>query len=255
MKKLLLSTAAVALLITACGDDDDEPTAQATTTTTAGPTTTETPPQSTTTTTTAVVQLVDPADTARAWIAEIGGGDDDDAIALTAPRSLEAIGGPEGFVENETALAEGWGAWDFAEELEVTAVQLDASTAIVLLHGLVAQEGPPREAWAAMPVVATENGDRVEPFLDLGTVEADPPGGATVEPDPRFAAYVLGGRDVQFIVDTGQPVVPALQSADGDQQLGELDVSGLEPGLHVLTVVVRRDGDIMTRTFEYAVEG
>lgn len=251
MKKLLL-VALATLTIIACGDDDDE--SSATTTTEATTSTTRTPPAPTTTRA-AGVALVDPAGTARSWIAAIADGDDDRAIALTAPRSLEAIGGPEGFAESDTALAEGWGAWDFAEDLEVTAVELDPDTAIVVLHGLVSQEGPPSEGWAAIPVVATEGGDRVEPFLDLGHVEADPPGGAEIQGEHRFAAYLLGGRDVTFIVDTNQPAEPTTQGADGDQQLAELDMAGLEPGLHVLTVVVRRDAEIMARTFEYTVGG
>lgn len=250
MKKLLLVVLA-ALTLVACGDDDES---SATTTTEPTTSTTRTPPAPTTTQVPGVA-LVDPAVTARSWIAAIAGGDDDRAIALTAPRSLEAFGGPAGFAESNTALAEGWGAWDFAEDLEVTAVELGPDTAIVVLHGLVSQEGPPREGWAAIPVVATEDGDRVEPFLDLGPVEADPPGGAEIEAEHRFAAYVLGGRDVTFIVDANQPVEPATQGADGDQQLAELDMAGLEPGLHVLTVVVRRDAEIMARTFEYTVGG
>lgn len=254
MKKPLLAIVAIAVAgFAACGDDDDDATVTTTTTEASTTSTAQTPPETTTTTAPEGPRLVDAAETARAWIAEIGGGDDADAIALTAPRSLAAFGGPEGFAENETALAEGWGAWDFAEDLEVTAIELDAATAIVVLHGNVAQEGPPREAWAAMPVIATEDGDRVEPFLDLGNVEGDPPTGATIEADHRFAAYALGGREVIFVVDTGQPVEPALQGADGDQQLGELDVTGLEPGLHVLTVVLRNDDGIMARTFEYTV--
>ena len=252
MKKLLL-VALAGLALVACGDDDDVQSA-ATTTTEETTTTTRTPP-SPTTTRTPDVALVDPAGTARSWIAAIAGGDDDRAIALTAPASLEAFGGPEGFAESDTALAEGWGAWDFAEDLEVTAVELDAETAIVVLHGMVSQEGPPREGWASIPVVATEDGDRVEPFLDLGNVEADPPGGTAIEADHRFAAYVLGGRDVTFVVDTEAPVEPATEGADGDQQLAEHEVSGLEPGLHVLTVVLRRDAEIMARTFEYTVRG
>jgi hypothetical protein len=255
MKKLLplLLPALVAVALVACGDDDED-RASVTTTTESTTSTTATPPRPSTTAAPTLGRVDDPVATAQSWIAAIANGKDDVAIGLTAPRSLEAFGGPEGFVESDTALAEGWGAWDLAEDLEVEAISLDDATAIVVLHGMVSQEGPPREGWAALPVVATEDGDRVEPFLDLGNVEADPPGG-TIEAEHRFAAYVLGGRDVTFIVDTGQPVEPATQGADGDQQLAEVDVEGLEPGSHVLTVVVRRGEEIMARTFEYTVAG
>jgi len=251
MKKLLLAVLVLAALFPACGDDDDDDVAAPTTTSEA--TTTTSTSLRPTTTVALGVALVDPAATASAWIAKIASGDDDGAIALTAPRSLEAIGGHDGFTSSDTALAEGWAAWDAAEDLEVKAIELDDETAVVILHGQVAQEGPPRESWAALPVVATDDGDRVEPFLDLGHVEAHPSANSTIPKDSRFSAYVLGGRDVDFIVDAGQAVTPALQGADGDQQLAELDAADLQPGLHVLTVVLRRAEEIMARTFEYTV--
>jgi hypothetical protein len=248
-------TAALGLLpliaLVACGDDDDEKDA-GTTTTTEAPTSTS---EETTTTTGTALRLVDPAETARAWIAEIGGGDDADAIALTSPRSLAAFGGEEGFRAREIELAEGWGAWDFAEDLDVTTVVIDDATAVVVLHGRVPQEGPPDESWAALPVVATPDGDRVEPFLDLGNVEVQPPAHTTIESSDRLSAYVLGNRDVHFVVDDRPAVEPSLQGADGDQQLAELDVEGLAPGLHALTVVLTNDDGVMARTFLYSVEG
>ena len=253
MKKLLLVPVLAVLLTAACGDDDDDRDAAPSTTATTTSTSTSIARTPSSTTAPAIGAVDDPAATAQSWIAAIASGKDDVAIGLTAPRSLEAFGGPEGFADEDTALAEGWGAWDHAEELEVRSIELDDATAIVVLHGQVSQEGPPREAWAAIPVVATEDGDRVEPFLDLGHIETQPDAGTEVESDTRFSAYVLGGRDVRFIVDFGRPVEPELRSADGDQQLGELDVDGLTPGLHVLTVVLRRDAEIMARTFEYTV--
>jgi hypothetical protein len=208
--------------------------------------------QATTTTSTTVAEPASaPDDTAKRWVDAIASGDDDTVVELVAPRSFEAFGGEEGIRDNEIALAEGWGAWSHSDDLELTTVRLDATTSIVIFHGTVSQEGPPEEGWAALPVVRVEEGDRVEPFLDLGNVEAHPSQGEAIEADQRFSAYVLGGRDVWFIVDDGVAVEPALQSADGDQQLGEYDVSGLDAGSHALTVVVRNDDGVMARTFEY----
>lgn len=247
----------VALAVTAgCGKDKKDDAAS--TTTTAPPSTTVTTvPTTTTTTTEARSHVVDAAGTAQAWIQAIADGDDDRAIALTSPRSLTAFGGAEGFKRDEIALAEGWGAWGHAEQKTVTVVDLPGLDGVVLvvLHGEVSQEGPPEESWAAMPVVATADGDRVEPFLDLGTVEVDPPAGAEIEESPRFTAFVLGGRDVRFVVDAGQAGEPALAGADGDQQRAELDTAGLEPGLHVLTVVLSNGDGVMARTFLYRVAG
>ena len=249
MTRSLAALALVLAVLTGCGDDDDDDVIDATTTTA---TTIET---STTTSTTepAGPELVDPAETARTWIAAIADGDDDAAIALTAPRSLAAFGGAEGFRDHRTDLAEGWGAWDFAPSIDVRVVEVDG-VAVVALHGEIAQEGPPEETWDAMPVVATEDGDRVEPFLDLGHVEMDPPGGVTVSPSLTFSAYVLGNRDVTLIVDGETALEPEVESADGDQQRASIDVSDLEPGLHAITVLVSNDDGVMTRTFMYSVE-
>lgn len=192
----------------------------------------------------------------RAWIDAIATGDDDTMVELVAPRSLAAFGGEQGVRDEEIALSEGWGAWSSAEGLELTVTRLDATTAIVTLHGEVSQEGPPQESWAAIPVVITGEGDRVEPFLDLGNVEADPPANRDIDPAGTVAAFVLGNRDVRFVVDGGQAMEPtAVESADGDQQRAQLDISSLQlqPGLHGVTVVVTNDDGVMARTFLYAV--
>ena len=197
--------------------------------------------------------MVDAIETARSWIAAIASGDDETMVELVAPRSLAAFGGEQGVRDNEIALSEGWGAWDFADNLSTQVVSINDSTAIVVLHGDVPQEGPPQESWAALPVVATPEGDRVEPFVDLGHVEIHPEANGEIGSDERFSAYVLGGREVYFVLDAGPVVEPAVQGADGDQQLAEHDVSGMAPGLHALTVVLRNADGVMARTFLYDV--
>jgi hypothetical protein len=254
MKRALAGPLLVAALFAACGDDDD---GDATTSTTADTSTTTEEPSTTSTTGTAAVEMDGADAVVRDWITAVAAGDDDTAISLTAPRSMEAIGGPEGFVDSEIALAEGWGSWDAAEDLELTVVELDglSAAAIVVLHGEVALEAPPEERWTAVPVVATEDGPRVEPFLDLGHVEADPEGDTVIEPSPTFTAFVLGNRDVSFVVDDGDPVTPEVEGFDGDQQRASHDWTGeLDPGVHGFTVVVTNDDGIMARTFTYRVE-
>jgi hypothetical protein len=197
----------------------------------------------------------DPVDAAQRWVDAIANGDDDVMIDLIASRSLEAYGGEQAVRDDEIALAEGWGAWSHSDDLDLTPITIDHTTSVVVFHGTVSQEGPPEEGWAALPVVVTDEGARVEPFLDLGHVEAHPDQGSAIERDQRFSAYVLGGRDVRFVVDDNPAVEPALQGADGDQQLGEYDFSGLEPGSHALTVVLFNDDGVMARTFEYLLPG
>jgi hypothetical protein len=246
-------TFAVLLIVLAAGCSGDDDDAVTTTTTMALTTTTSLAPG--TTTAPRGAALVDPADTARAWIAAIAGGDDEGAIALTSDRSLEAVGGADGFAEREIELAEGWGVWDSATAMEVTAVELpDApGVAIVILHGEAAHEGPPEEAWAALPVVATPDGDRVEPFIDLGTIEADPPANSEIPSSTSVRAFALVGRDVHTILDN-DVVQAQIGDADGDQQQATVEVSDLEPGLHALTVVLTNEDGVMAWTFPYVVE-
>ena len=255
--RLLALLAALSLAVVACGDDDDQEAQGVTTTTEATTSTSETPPQETTTTIESPSDhgIIDAEGTARDWIDAIATGDDERAMALVSDRAMEAFGGEDGYRENEIALAEGWGAWDFADPLEATEVTVDETLSIVVLHGDVPQEGPPDESWAALPVVATPEGDRVEPFVQLGEPEVQPPANTEIAPDGPLQAYVLAGREVWFIVDDGDAEVPALEGADGDQQVGTIQTSGLEPGLHAFIVVQRNDDGVMARTYLYGVEG
>ena len=252
MKKLVLALGAVALLAAGCGDDDDDASTTTSTTAADATTTTETPLA----TTAPGLTVEDPVATARAWIDAIGAGDYDTVVALTSERSLAAFGGAEGVEENRTALAEGWGAWSHAEDLETaTLPPIGDAAAVVVLHGQVAQEGPPREAWAALAVVATVDGDRVEPFLDLGAITVDPPAGTEVAAQPRFTITAPTGVQVQAVIDAGHSARVSQVASDEATTIEVAANVPLDPGLHVLTVVLRDGADIMVRTFEYAVEG
>jgi hypothetical protein len=240
---------ALTLALAACGDDDDSSSAATTTTTSEAPATSST----TTTAAPAGPQVTDAVGTAKAWLQAIADGDDDRAIALTSQRSLDQVGGPDGFKKMDIELAEGWGAWGRAGGVEMTAhgLEFPKDVAIVVLHGMVSQEGPPRESWNALPVVATADGDRVEAFVDLGSVTVEPAEGSTVADGDQLAVTTTAGFDTWFIVDDGDTVMPALKDVDetGATWLSE-PLSSIEPGVHSLTVIVVRDG-IMARSFEY----
>jgi hypothetical protein len=253
MKKLVLVLVA-ALVLGACGDDDDS-TVDTTTTTTTVRTSTSAPEP--TTTAPEAAGFDDAEATADAWVDAIAAGDDDTAFGMLSPRSVDAIGGRAGYDGMDIALSEGWGAWASAEDRELTVVTLPfpKDVVIVVFHGQVAQEGPPRESWNALPVIATDDGDRVEPFVDLGEVRVDPPEGSTIAEGDQLAASTPGGYDTFFIVDDGDAVLPRLQDVteSGAVWLHALD-EALEPGLHALAVVVVHDG-VMARRFEYTASG
>jgi len=235
--------------LAACGDDDDEKDATPASTSSSTTTTTEAP--STSSTTEAAVEEGAPATLALEWVRAIADGDDAAAIALTSPRSMEEIGGEAGWAEIEIPLAEGWGAWGHAEGIEVVTADIADGVWAATFHGEIAQEGPPAESWSTLMVVETDDGLRVEPFLDLGNVELDPETGASVEPTHTFAAFVLAGRDVTLLVD-GEVVDSSTEGADGDQQRVFADHT-MDPGLHGFAVVVSNDTGVMARSAVYTV--
>ena len=247
MKKIVIVVALVfALALVACGDDDSASSTSTTTSTTTAPATS-------TTSTTAGALVKDATGTATAWLQAVADGDDDRAIALTAKRSLDQVGGPEGFKKMDIELAEGWGAWGRAADVDMTSrlLPFPKDTAIVILHGMVSQEGPPRESWNALPVVATDDGDRVEPFVDLGPITVDPAEGSKIADGDQLSAITTAGLDTYFILDDRDAVMPALKDVDdkGAKWLSAPTTS-LEPGVHALTVVVVSDG-VEARSFEF----
>lgn len=242
----MMAIVLVALALTAgCGDDDDEPNATTTTSTIAVLTTTSGVALSTSSTTSVASIVVDAAGVAQAWIQAIADGDDDRAVALTSPRSLEVFGGAEGFENEEIALAEGWGAWARAEQKTVSVIDLPGldGVALVVLHGEVSQEGPPEESWAALAVVSTVNGYRVEPFLDLGTVEVTPDNGSAIAPDEAFTPVTPDGARALFVIDDGEAMT--------EDELANHEP--LTPGLHALIVIVWNADSVMARSFTYTV--
>ena len=239
------------LTLASCSDDDgdDERAGSTTTSTTEGPTATS----STTPTTEAEAEEGEPSTVALEWVRAIAAGEDDDAIALTSPRSLSAIGGEDGWHEMEIELAEGWGAWGSATDAEVVTEDITDGVWTVTFHGEVAQEGPPEESWSTLVVVDSEDGLRVEPFLDLGNVELDPASGSAIDPTHTFSAFVLGGREVALLVD-GELVDASIESADGDQQHA-FAAHTMDPGLHGFAVVVWNDTGVMARSAVYSATG
>ena len=249
----------VALPLAACDDGDES--------TTTTPSTTEV----STTTTERAGPVVDPTapglpveaadDTVRTWVAALAEGDLEAAWDLVAERSRAAIGGFEAFSDLRSALAEGFGAWAGADDDAFSVVPLDIggdeTLAVVILHGTIAQEGPPAPAAHAVPVRITSEGGQVEPFLDLGAVEHQPPPGTAIPANPTLVALVPWLSDVHFVIDDRAVEIPATEDAPGDRQRASLELDeALEPGPHSLTVVLTNpQGEIATSTALYLVAG
>lgn len=255
---------AAALALAACGDDAGDVT---TDTTTSEPTATSAPSPTTEapgrggdgSPSGLSVEAAD--DTVRAWVEALATGELEAAWDLVAERSREAIGGFQAFTDLRSALAEGFGAWAGAGEDAFAVVPLDAgegeALSLVVLRGTIPQEGPPAPAADAVPVRTTSQGSLVEPFLDLGAVEHEPPPGTAIPAEPNLAALVPAEPEVRFVVDDRGAQSPTNEAAEGGRQRASLEVHvPLEPGPHSLTVVLTTPGgDISTSTALYQVEG
>jgi len=250
-KRSLLAVALVgALALAACGDDSGGKDAATTTTSTARRSTTTAAPTSTAPTR----KVTDAVGTAKRWLAAVANGDDETAVALLSPRSLAKIGGADGYRRMKIELAEGWGAWGRAGDIRFTARTLPfpKDAAVVIVHGNVSQEGPPRESWNALPVVATDAGDRVEAFLDFGTISSNPSEGETLAEGDEVKITTATPSDIYVIVDDQPAFMPELRDVDTSGATWGFFPSKLEPGLHAVTVVVTREG-IEAQRFELTV--
>jgi hypothetical protein len=248
MRKLAAALAVVALAGACAGDDDDAASRTTTTTSTTRPsisTTSTTEPKG--------PRVQDAVATAKAWLAAVASGDDDTAVSLLSTRSRDAIGGLDGYRARKIELAEGWGAWGRATDAELSAHTLPypPDVEIVILHGSVSQEGPPRESWNALPVVATDDGDRVEAFLDFGPMTSEPAEGGTLEEGDVLKVTTASARDVYFIIDDGDAVTPVLEDVSDRGATWDYAPT-LDAGLHAVTAVVTGNGT-QARRFEFNV--
>lgn len=254
-------TCAAALIMAACGDDTADTTTPETTATSvpSSPSTTEAPGQGGDGSPSGL--SVDAADdTVRTWVEALAEGESEAAWDLVAERSREAIGGFDAFTDLRSALAEGFGAWAGAGEDAFSVVPLDTgedeALSLVVLQGTIPQEGPPAPAADAVPVRTTAEGSLVEPFLDLGAVEHQPPPGTAVPAEPTLTALVPAGVEVRFLVDDRGAQAPSTEAAAGGQRASLEVEDPLEPGPHSLTVVLTTPGgEISTSTALYQVEG
>lgn len=246
----LLAVALVgAIALAACGDGGGK-TAATTTTTSVRPSTSPAKP----TTTAARRTVADAVGTAKRWLAAVANGDDETALSLLSSRSLAKIGGADGYRRMKIELAEGWGAWGRADGIEFTARTLPfpKDAEIVIVHGNVSQEGPPRESWNALPVVATDTGDRIEAFLDFGTISSDPKEGQTLAEGDEVKITTATPSDVFVIVDNRRAFMPELRDVGSTGTTWGFFPTKLAPGVHAVTVVVTAEG-IQAKRFELTV--
>jgi len=258
----------VATASAACGEDDRVAIAPTSAERTTTSTTVEPTPEPTTTTsavkpTPAAQAASAPTradDAARAWVAALARGETDRAWAVLAARSRAAVGGRQRFNAMQAELANRWGPWHRGTGVRYAVVSVPGTSsekrAVVVLTGTITRNGVQRRISTALPVRTANGVSKVDPLVDLGRVEFQPPSGSKISATPTFDAYVPATRTVHFVIDSRGYEVPALTGADGDQQRARLEPGpAFSAGHHSLTVVISTaDGAVSTKTADYTVD-
>ena len=206
---------------------------------------------------------------ARAWIDALGNGDLDAAFAVLGDASRQQAGGRAGFESMASALAEGWGAFAYADPAYLpTSLGTvgDGEAGVVTVLATVSQEGTterralplayrieaPGRGWSARSAV-------VEPFVASRAPSSidQPASGSTVACDVALTASVpTDATAVALGIDGQATLQPEIIPTDSevDAATAEL-VDGLSAGEHVLTVAfVDADGRIGAATSIFTVE-
>ena len=174
----------------------------------------------------------------RNWLRAVADGDVDGAWAMVDDRSRQAVGGYEKFNSMQSELAEGWGGWAEAKDAAYYTIQMPTpGVSVVVVTGVWGHEGPHESTGSAMVV----RKGRVDPFVNLGDVSFGAADATWVD------VTVPTGRDVWFIVDDRGPI---RATVSGTRATASIEPP-LEPGRHVLGVVLGRNGAFAVRTFDY----
>lgn len=189
----------------------------------------------------------------QAWTAAIAAGDTQGAWAALGDASRAHFGSHAAFASEQSALAEGYGAWAGVDPDDVMVTELgrrgDATLVVVTLVGTVTQEGARERRAEAFPVRIEGGTARVETFAFAGELEFLVPGpagsGGAVRGDDELSVVVP--RDIEaptIRLDDGEVLVcgeddgtelTELADAPG-QRCDYRPEGGIRPGRRVVTV-------------------
>jgi hypothetical protein len=106
------------------------------------------------------------------WSTALAAVDTQRAWELMAVSSQRSLGTYERFASWGSGLAEGWGAWSEAADIDV-AIQVDAAGRLMATFtGTVTREGMTERAESAVFFVAGPTGPQISPFEEFGNVAA-----------------------------------------------------------------------------------
>ena len=146
------------------------------------------------------------------WANALHSGDTERAWDLMAESSRRSLGSYDLFAAWKSELAEGWGEWVNATDLDVT---IDADTAgrtVAHLRGTVTREGMTEAAESFVFVVSGPNGVEISPFEEFGNVAAgleDPDPSVPIPPESGSGRRIVYGNTAQrvWIVDADGSLV------------------------------------------------
>jgi hypothetical protein len=157
-----------------------------------------------------------PADAVLAWVGSLGRGDIDAAWAALGSASQAHFGSQSAFESEQTALAEGYGAWSAATPDEVYVTPLrssgDGELVVVTLVGTVQQEGSAQHRADAFPVRIVDGAAHIELYAFAGELEIVVP-----EPQPAEGERPLVHADDALVVVVPRGVeAPTIRLDDGE---------------------------------------
>lgn len=189
----------------------------------------------------------------QAWVAAIAAGDTQGAWAALGDASRAHFGSQAAFAAEQSALAEGYGAWAGVDPDDVVVTELgrrgDATLVVVTFAGTITQEGSRQRRAEAFPVRIEGGSARIETFAFAGELEFLVPGpagsGGSVRGDDELSVVVP--RDIEaptIRLDDGEVLVcgedegtELTELADAPGQRCDFQPEGgIRPGRRVLTV-------------------
>lgn len=192
------------------------------------------------------------------WVAAVAAGDLSTAWSALGPSSQAAFGSRSTFEAEQSALAEGFGAWAATppDQVFVTPAgpAAEGQLVVVTLVGTVSQEGTSARRAVAVPVRLSDGSALLEPFAFAGELDV-------VVPAPRSsdgAPQVVGVDEALVVVVPRGAGAPIIRLDDGEAlvcgdapgtELVEVDGAagrrciyqpdgGIQPGERVLTIVL-----------------
>jgi hypothetical protein len=177
----------------------------------------------------------------RSWLDHLAADDDAAAFADLAPRSRSAVGDLGNYRRGSSRFGPVYDR--YANGTVSEALRIDGSLVVVTLR-IDDGEG----AVSAVPVRRIDAVWKVDPILDVGSYSVRPDDGEEVDERPTVTVQLDDPAATAEAWFDGEPAEPA--EAGGTSFRPD---ASLSPGIHVVTLALRRGDDIVARAFRLRV--